>query len=47
MINLVKELKVKYIDHSDVYFHEEVLAKTKEGRKLQMVTITDKRNCLK
>lgn len=47
MVSLVKELKVKYTNHPDIYFHEEVLGYSQEGRKLELITITEKLNCEK
>lgn len=47
MISMVKELKTKYIDHSEIYFHEEVLAYTQEGRKLEIIHVTERINCSK
>jgi hypothetical protein len=34
MLSMVKELKLKYVDHPEIYFHEEVLGYSQEGRKL-------------
>lgn len=47
MVGLVKECRKKYIDHPEIYYHDEVLIKTKEKRDVQLITITEKTNCTK
>lgn len=42
--NLVNTLSLRYRKHGEIYFHDEVLCRTSETRKVHLITITDRRN---